>query len=143
MKVRTSIIAAGAAVVLSSAGAVAAPALASAHSASHTLKFTTEMTGAVGFTQRTGASRGTDLNSKGKTIGFDVAYVTLRGMSATLNLAFDISGGLLYATATTTNGGKTFTGPVTGGTGAFKGATGTITATTISSTKKAVTIKYR
>ena len=33
-------------------------------------------------------------------------------------------------------------GKVTGGTGAFKGATGTITAKNISSTKTAVTITY-
>jgi len=59
-----------------------------------------------------------------------------------VNAAFDLKGGLLYATAATTNGGKTFKGKVTGGTGAFKGATGTITAKTISSKKTAITIIY-
>jgi hypothetical protein len=59
-----------------------------------------------------------------------------------VNAAFDLKGGLLYATAATTNGGKTFTGKVTGGTGAFKGATGTIAAKTISGKKTAITIIY-
>ena len=64
------------------------------------------------------------------------------------------SGGPLYLpapagakpkrTVTTTNGGKTFAGKVTGGTGAFKGATGTITAKALNKagTRHAVTITY-
>jgi hypothetical protein len=59
-----------------------------------------------------------------------------------VNAAFDIKGGLLYGTVTTTNGGKTFTGKVTGGTGTFKGATGTITAKTLPRHKTAITIIY-
>ena len=41
-----------------------------------------------------------------------------------------------------TNKGMTFSGTVTGGTGAFKGATGTITGKVISSNKASVTIVY-
>jgi hypothetical protein len=57
-------------------------------------------------------------------------------------VAFDTKGGFLYGTVTTTDKGMTFKGKVTGGTGPFKGATGTITAKAISSTKTAVTIVY-
>jgi hypothetical protein len=57
-------------------------------------------------------------------------------------VALDIKGGFLYGVVTTTDGGKTFSGKLTGGTGAFKGATGTITAKAITSTKTAVTIIY-
>jgi hypothetical protein len=142
MKVRRSIVAAGAAIVLATTGALALPALASAHNASTTLKFTAVTNNAVAFTTSTGGSQETDVNSTGKTIGFDVVYFTVRGNSATVNAAFDIKGGLLYGRVTTTNGGKTFTGKVTGGTGTFKGATGTITAKTLPRHKTAITIIY-
>lgn len=142
MKVRRSIVAAGAAIVLGTTGALALPALASAHTASTTLKFTAVTNNAVLFFSSTGGSQETDVNSTGKTIGFDVVYFTVRGSSATVNVAFDIKGGLLYGTLTTTNGGKTFTGKVTGGTRAFRGATGTITAKTLPGHKTAITIVY-
>jgi hypothetical protein len=141
MKVRRSIAAAGAVVVLGT-GALMLPAVASAHNASHTLKFTAVTNNGVAFTRSTGGSQETDVNSAGKTIGFDVVYFTITGNSATVNVAFDIKGGLLYGTVTTTNGGKTFTGKVTGGTGTFKGATGTITAKTLPRNKTAITIVY-
>lgn len=68
-------------------------------------------------------------------------HVKITGPSSgTANAAFDVKGGLLYATAITTNKGKTFTGKVTGGTGAFKGATGTLTGKAITGRKTAVTI---
>ena len=142
MKVRRSIVAAGAAIVLGTTGALALPALASAHNASHTLKFTAVTNKSVAFTRSTGGSQETDVNSTGNTIGFDVVYFTVRGNSATVNVTFDIKGGLLDGTVTTTNGGKTFKGKVTGGTGTFKGATGTITAKTLPGHKTAITIVY-
>lgn len=49
---------------------------------------------------------------------------------------------MLYATAITTNGGRTFTGKVTGGTGAFKGAAGTIPGKSVTGSKTAITIIY-
>src|SRR5215469_2072006 len=107
MKVRRSIVAAGAAIVLATTGALALPALASVHNASTTLKFTAVTNNAVAFTSSTGGSQETDVNSMGKTIG-----------------------------------GQTFTGKVTGGTGTFKGATGTITAKTLPRHKTAITIIY-
>jgi hypothetical protein len=143
MKVRRSIVAAAAAAILGTTGALALPAVASAHDASHTLTFTTVRDKRVSFTSETFGDQGTMVSSAGKTIGFDVAYGAITGKDkGTLNLAFDISGGLLYGTVTTTNAGKTLAGKVTGGTGAFKGATGTITAKATSSTKVAVTIIY-
>ena len=143
MKIRTSIIAAGAAVALGTTGALVLPAVASAHSASTTLKFTAVTVKSTKFTSTTRGLQETDVNSTGKTIGFDDVHITITGpSSATANVALDTTGGFLYGVVTTTNMGKTFAGKVTGGTGAFKGATGTIAGKAISSTKTAVTIVY-
>ena len=141
MRIRRSITAAAAAAVISGTGALVLPAVASAHSASTTLKFTAVTNKQVSFTSTTFGTQETAVNSTGKTIGFDDLYITVTGpSSATANLALDIKGGFLYGVVTSTNMGKTFAGKVTGGTGAFKGATGTITGKAISSTKHAVTI---
>lgn len=142
MKIRRSIAAAAAAVVLGTTGALVLPAVASAHSATHTLKFTAVTKKSIAFTKTTVGLQETDVNSTGKVIGFDDVHLTLTGpTSATANVALDTTGGFLYGTATSTNGGKTFTGKVTGGTGAFKGATGTIAVKTMG-TKAAITIVY-
>jgi hypothetical protein len=143
MKFRTLIVAAFATVALGGTGALVLPAVASANNASHTLKLTAVTNKRISFTKTSGGNQETDVNSAGKTIGFDVAYFAFTGKnSATANAAFDLKGGLLYATAVTTNMGKTFKGKVTGGTGAFKGATGTITGKSIGSNKTAITIVY-
>jgi hypothetical protein len=145
MKVRRSIAAAGAAVVLGTTGALL-PAVASASSATHTLKFTAVQKAGVMFTKTTGANQETDVNAAGKTVGFDVIYFA--GTSATsgaVNITVDTSGGFLYGTATVNiKTGAITNGKVTGGTGAFKGATGTIQAKALNKagTKHAVTITY-
>ncbi len=60
-----------------------------------------------------------------------------------MNATVETNGGFLYGTFTLSlKTGAVTNGKVTGGTGAFAGATGTIKATTISSTKHAVTITY-
>ena len=143
MKIRPSVASVGAAVVLGTTAALVLPAVASAHDASTTLKFTAVAVKGVSFTKTTFGGQETDVNSTGNTIGFDDVYVTVTGpSSATVNVALDTKGGFLYAVATSTNMGKTLSGTVTGGTGAFNGATGTVTAKTISRTKTAVTIVY-
>ena len=143
MKIRTTIAAAGAAVALGTTGALVLPAVASAHNASTTLKFTAMTNKSVVFTKTTGGLQETDVNSTGKTIGFDDVYIQgMTASSATATVAVDTKGGFLYGVVTITNGSKTFTGKVTGGTGAFKGATGTITGKSISSSKTAITIVY-
>jgi hypothetical protein len=142
MKVHRSIAAAGAAVVLGATAALGLPAVASAHSATYTLKFTVVTNKFVPLTRTTYASQETDVNSTGKTIGFDEGTITFAGNTGTGAVAFVRADGFLYGTLTFTNGGKTLTGKVTGGTGAFNEATGTITGKAITSRKTAVTITY-
>jgi hypothetical protein len=144
MKLRTSIIAAGAAVVLGTTGALVLPAVASAHSAATTLKFIAVQKAMVSFSPATAGIQETDVNATGKTVGFDMLYFNIvSSSSAAVNATIDTKGGFLYGTFNVNlKTGAVTNGKVTGGTGAFKGATGTITAKTISSTKHAVTITY-
>jgi hypothetical protein len=145
MKIRKSIVVAAAAVAFGTTGGLAAPALAaSGHCTQHTLKFTSVTTGETRFSKTIATLQATVVNSAGKDIGFDLIYETLMpNKTATLTAAIGINGGLLYATAKTTNGGVTFSGRVTGGTGVFRGAFGTISTEAISVAKAAVTITYR
>jgi hypothetical protein len=114
-------------------------AVASAHSASTTIKFIATATGQT--TSKTGfAETGRDTSS-GKLIG----YYTLscQARSAT---AFSCGGaassvkGMIFFRFPLSTKSSTFAGTVTGGTGAFSGATGTIKGKAISSKKEAVTI---
>jgi len=143
MKIRTSIAAAGAAAVLAGAGAVMLPAVASAHSTTHTLKFTAVTTGQTKFSQTSFGQAEKDVNSAGKVIGYDVINVKFNPQTntATGGVALSTNGGILYGTLKLSNGPAT-TGTVTGGTGTFKGATGTISGKSLSKTRTAVTVTY-
>jgi hypothetical protein len=143
LKIRTSIAAAGAAALVST-GAFVLPALASSHGSTHTLKFISVQKNSVNFTKVTVGQQDTDVNAKGKTIGFDELYIVFhpKTKTGTANATLDTNGGMLYAVLKVSISGKSH-GTVTGGTGAFKGATGTISGKSISSTKTAVTVTYR
>lgn len=146
MKIRTSIIAAGAAVVLGTTGALVLPAVASAHSTTHTLKFISVTKKSAQFTMTSGGQQDTDVNSAGKVVGFDMLYFTqISSTTGALNITVDTTGGLLYGTATANfMTGVISNGEVTGGTGSFAGATGTITANNLNTagTRTKVTITY-
>jgi hypothetical protein len=152
MKLRTALVAAGAAVVLGAIGGFVLPAVASAHSAAvasapgatHTLKYIALSKGTVGFTRVTGGIQDTDVNAVGKTVGFDMLYFKARSASTVaVNTTVDTTGGFLYGTFTfNPKTGVVTNGKVTGGTGVFAGATGTIKVKTISRTRHAVTITY-
>ncbi len=143
MKLRTCLAAAGVAAVFGT-GALVLPAVASASSATHTLSFTAVQKASVMFTKTTGANQETDLNAAGKTIGYDLIYFAATSpTSGAVNITVDSNGGFLYGTATVSiRTGAITNGKVTGGTGSFAGATGTIKAKAISGTKHAVTITY-
>jgi hypothetical protein len=144
MKLRTSLTAAGAALALGTTGAVLAPTMASALSSTHTLTFVSVTKAMVSFGKTSGGSQDTDVNSAGKTIGFDMIYFTaVSATTANVNVTADLSGGFLYGTGTVNEKTGAFSnGKVTGGTGGFAGATGTITAKSVSKTKTDVTITY-
>ena len=145
MKIRTTVATACAAALLGT-GAVVLPVAASASSATHTLKFVAVTKQAIMFTKATGASQDTDLNAAGKTIGFDMLYFSpATATTGAVNITVDSAGGFLYGTGTVTfKTGALSNGKVTGGTGAFKGVSGTIKAKNLNKqgTRTAVTITY-
>jgi hypothetical protein len=145
MKIRTSIAAAGATVVLGSAAGLVLPAVASAQTATHTLKVTAVLSGQTLFSPTTVGRAENDLNSAGKITGFDVVYVVVNPHTGTASgdVTFDTNGGLLYGTLKITSS-PVIHGTVTGGTGAFQDATGTIVGKALNKndTRTAITITY-
>jgi len=145
MKVRTWVTV-GATAVLGATGAVLLPVAASAHSVNHTLKFVSVTQKQVNVAKLATAESDKDVNAQGKTIGFDLRYImfssTTSGVKADVTL--DVNGGFLYGTLQLSPSGPVIHGKVTGGTGAFKGATGTIAAKVLNSagTRTAVTVTY-
>ena len=146
MKLRTSIAAVGAAALIGS-GALAVPALASAHPATHTLKFIAVEKQSIELSPTSGGEQDTDVNAKGKAVGFDMLYFQGTSAStATLYATIDTAGGFLYATFVYhTKTGAVTNGKVTGGTHAFAGATGTVKLKNLNKagTRTAVTIVYK
>ena len=118
--------------------------MASAHSAITTLKFTAVTVKRVTFTKTNFGIQETDVNSRGKTIGFDDVNLHDHRLRARQRRTWRLTPRAVSSTAHSPppTWGKTFSGKVTGGTGPYKGATGTITAKSISSTKTAVIIVY-
>jgi hypothetical protein len=144
MKLLTSIIGAGVAAAVVAGGAFAVPALASPHAASHTMSFTAVTKASVGFSDASAGVQQTAVNKAGKTIGFDETYGIAVSASAVDNdFTLDTKGGLLYGTYTlNVVTGRVTDGKVTGGTGAFKHATGTLAAKAVSSHKYTITVTY-
>jgi hypothetical protein len=143
MKIRSSIMAAAAVVLLGGTGALALPAVAGAHSATTTLKFTAVRSKVVSWLDiNSFAYKETDRDSTGAVVGFDVVYFQNQSCcSVSANVAFAIKGGLLYGSFDW-SGGPITNGKVTGGTGVFQGVTGTITGTTNDLTRIRFTITY-
>jgi hypothetical protein len=147
MKIRAAIAAAGGAALLG-AGSFALPAsAASPAAATHKLSFISVTKKSVMFTKTSGGSQDTDVSKAGKTVGFDLLYFAATSASGgTLHVTIDTRGGFLYGTAAFSfKTGAITHGKVTGGAGAFKGATGTLKARNLNraGTRTAVTITYR
>jgi hypothetical protein len=145
MKTPTSIVAV-AAVGLVGASAFVLPALASPQRATtHTLTFTSVQLKSINFSRKHFGQSDVDVNSANKKIGFD----TLNGVfdpktgSVTIDVSFDTQGGFMYFHLHSTSE-STFAGKMTGGTGKFKHAHGSLTAENLneSGTRTAVTITY-
>lgn len=145
MKTGISIAAAATAGLLGT-GAFLLPALGSQQSTTHTLKFTSVQLKSINFSRKTFGQSDVDLNSAHNKIGFD----TLNGVfdpatnSVKIDVAFDTKGGFMYFHLHSTSP-SSFAGKMTGGTGKFKHAHGTLVASNLNNTgtRTAVTITYQ
>jgi hypothetical protein len=124
------------------------PAVASPHSATHTLTFTSIELKSLNFAKTQFGQADKDVNSAHKTVGFD----SLNGVfdpktgSVTIDVSFDAAGGFMYFHLHATDSkGDSFAGKMTGGTGAFKNATGSLVAHNLNKagSRTAVTITYQ
>jgi hypothetical protein len=99
----------------------------------------------VNFSQTTSAQQDKDVNKAGKVIGYDLLYLVFNPKTETAKLNFTAvtSGGFVYGVASASSS-PVIHGTVTGGTGIFKGAAGTILAKNLNNagTRTAVTITY-
>ena len=146
MKIRASIAAIGTVAAVGLTGAMLLPTTASAHATTHTLTFTSVQQASVQYSSTTGGSADKDVNKAGKVIGFDVARFVFNPQTNTISIGVAItnSGGFLYGALHQSASSPVSHGTVTGGTGIYAGATGTITATSNQAGNKiAVTIKYQ
>ena len=143
MKIRATIAAIGTAAALGLTGTILLPAAAGARTVTHTLTFTAVQQAQAQFSATVGAAEDKDVSKAGKVIGYDVLRFTVNPQTgtATISVAVGMAGGFVYGVLPESSGPVTH-GTVTGGTGAFAGATGTITATNKTATRTAVTITY-
>jgi hypothetical protein len=144
LRTRVSITAIATAAAAGTTAAVLVPA-ASAHPVPHTLKFTSVEEGQVSFSKTVSVAQDKDVSPAGKVIGYDVIRFLYnpRTNTGAISATVDLEGGFLYGQLRETSSPVSH-GTVTGGTGAFKGATGTITAKTLDQqgNRTAVTITY-
>ena len=117
-------------------------AVASTHSASTTIKFIATTT--ASSSSKTGFQMTGTESQSGKPLGwFVVSCQFTAPKAASCGGAGSAPQGMIYFKFSTTATAKTFSGKVTGGTGAFSGATGTITGKAITSKKEAITVTIK
>ena len=143
MKIRRAITVTVAAAVVGT-GAFVLPAVASARPAAHTLKFISVEKASVQLSKTMFAQQDTDVNAKGKVIGYDELYIAVAsGSTGDGWFTGDVDGGFIYGTFKVNLAtGAATDGKVTGGARAFKGITGTFTAKNLSNTRTAITLTY-
>jgi len=125
---------------------MASASTASASAAkTHTVSFISVQETMHNYSQTATAEQDKDVNKAGKVVGYDLLYFVFnpKTESAKLNFTAVISGGFVYGVANASANPVTH-GTVTGGTGIFKGASGTILAKNLnkSGTRTAITITY-
>ena len=152
MKARTrlSLTALAAAAALGTTAAVALPAASArplqpaAHT--HTLGFTSVEESQVAFSSTLSIAQDKDVNHAGKVVGYDTIRFNFNPKTQTgvIGVTVNLKGGFLYGQLVE-GSNPVFHGTVSGGSGTYRGATGTITAKSLDSNgdRTAVTITYR
>ena len=138
MNARKSVLALGVSASAAVLGAaLALPAVAGGATHPHTLHFVANSQVSVGLGKHGGAAVDKDVNH-GKLVGYDL--VSFTGQS-TADVAVALPGGLLYASLQFSDSGG-LTGTVTGGTGPYAHARGTVSGMNTGKTTTDVTVTY-
>jgi hypothetical protein len=147
MKHRITVAAVAAATALGGACAFGVSAANASPSApkTHTVSFISVQEAFHVYSQTVNAEQDKDVNKAGKVVGYDLLYFVANPKTETVKINFTAvtSGGFVYGVATASES-AVIHGTVTGGTGIFKGAAGTILAKNLNKagTKTAITITY-
>lgn len=146
MKHRIAIAALATTAVLGGACAFLVPAASASTAAkSHTITFTSVEEAVHNYSQTSNSQQDKDVNGSGKVIGYDMLYSVFNPKTETAKLTFTavLNGGFVYGVASASSNPVSH-GTITGGTGAFKGAKGTLLAKNLNKagTRTAVTITY-
>ena len=147
MKQRITIAAIATTAALGGACAFLVPAASASTAArSHTVTFTSVEEAVHNYSQTVSSQQDKDVNGSGQVVGYDMLYIVFNPKTKTAKLTFTavLNGGLVYGVASASSN-PVSRGTITGGTGAFKGAEGTLLAKNLNKagTKTAVTITYR
>jgi len=115
-------------------------------SPTYTVSFTTVEESQVAFSRTLSIAQDKDVDHAGKVIGYDVVRVTLtpRTDTVSIGVTIDLEGGFLHGWLTEGSSPVSH-GTVSGGSGSYRGATGTITVKALDKNddRSAVTITYR
>ena len=125
------------------AAAVAGPAMAASGTKTVTQHFDAQSSSSPLQLSKTSYVLTDNDVAGGKTIGHDVLYCTDTGTGAShCSVAFAQKGGLLYAQFALSDATGALKGTVTGGTGSFAHAKGTLTGQAISQKDVKITLHY-
>jgi hypothetical protein len=143
MNHKTALVTGGLAAAVVAATA-AVPALAASGAKTVTERFAAESSSSPLFVGKTSfVSTDNDVHS-GKTIGRDVLSCTDSGTGAShCHVAFAQKGGFLYAKFALTDTTGVLKGTVTGGTGSYAHAKGTLAGQAVSHKKVRITLRYK
>jgi hypothetical protein len=146
MKHRIAIAAIATTAALGGACAFLVPsASASTADESRTITFTSVEQAVHNYSQTSSSQQDKDVNGLGKVIGYDMLYTVFNPKTETAKLTFTavLNGGFVYGVATASSNPVSH-GTITGGTGAFRGAKGTLRAKNLNKagTRTAVIITY-
>lgn len=127
-------------------GAAVSADSAAAQSTVHTTRLVLHQTGThqLGRNSFGGTDRAMS-RATGKVVGFDAITGTFNRKTheAHIQVALAIKGGIIQGHITLPENQQRFRGPITHGSGAYRGISGTISGRTVSGTKTFVTLRWR
>ena len=143
MNRKIALVGVGAAATIAAVTAAAVPDVAAAGPQHVTQHFTAKSSSSpLNFSKTAFALTDNDVRN-GKTIGRDVLICTHTGTGAShCHVAFAQNGGLLYARFSLADKTGALKGVVTGGTGSFANANGTLTGQAVSRKAVKITLRY-